>query len=154
MCMKQEDAEQQSSCPCVNKSNYKTTIYGTDIYIGFIHIMSLEYKLAQSIEEIRNAEGPFSDLNDFVTRVNPGLEQVILLIRAGAFRFTGKKKAVLLWEAHMMINKTKQENIRPLFSPPVRDFSLPDLVQGKMEDVYDEIELFRFSCHNELVRYA
>ncbi len=28
--------------PCVNKSTYKTTIYGTDIYLGFIHIMSLE----------------------------------------------------------------------------------------------------------------
>jgi DNA polymerase-3 subunit alpha len=130
--------------PCVNKSNYKTTIYGTDIYIGFIHIMSLEYTLAQSIEAIRNEEGPFSDLYDFVTRVNPGLEQVILLIKAGAFRFTGKKKAVLLWEAHMMINKNKPDNIRPLFSSPVRDFSLPDLVQGQIEDVYDEIELFGF----------
>jgi DNA polymerase III alpha subunit len=130
--------------PCVNKSNYKTTIYGTDIYLGFIHIMSLEYKLAQSIEVIRNTEGSFSDLNDFVTRVNPGLEQIILLIKAGAFRFTGKKKAVLLWEAHMMINKNKPDNIRPLFSSPVRDFSLPDLVQGKIEDVYDEIELFGF----------
>ena len=130
--------------PCVNKSNYKTTIYGTDIYLGFIHIMSIEYKLAQTIEEIRCAEGPFTDLNDFVTRVNPGLEQVILLIRAGAFRFTGKKKAVLLWEAHMMINKSNQNSIRPLFSTPVKDFSLPDLVQGKIEDVYDEIELFGF----------
>src|SRR5664280_789466 len=130
--------------PCVNNSNYKTTIYGTDIYIGFIHIMSLEYKLAQSIEAIRNEEGPFSDLNDFVARVNPGLEQVILLIKAGAFRFMGKKKAVLLWEAHMMINKNKPDNIRPLFSSPVRDFSLPDLVQGQIEDVYDEIELFGF----------
>jgi DNA-directed DNA polymerase III PolC len=130
--------------PCVNKSNYKTTIYGSDIYIGFIHIMSLEYTLAQSIEEIRNEEGPFTDLNDFITKVNPGLEQTILLIRAGAFRFTGKKKAVLLWEAHMMINKNKPDNIRPLFSSPVRDFTLPDLVQGKTEDVYDEIELFGF----------
>jgi DNA polymerase-3 subunit alpha len=130
--------------PCVNNSNYKTTIYGTDIYIGFIHIMSLEYKLAQSIEAIRNEEGPFSDLNDFVARVNPGLEQVILLIKAGAFRFMGKKKAVLLWEAHMMINKNKPDNIRPLFSSPVRDYSLPDLVQGQIEDVYDEIELFGF----------
>ena len=130
--------------PCVNKSNYKTTIYDTDIYIGFIHIMSLEYKLAQLIEENRNAEGPFANLNDFVTRTNPGLEQIILLIRSGAFRFTGKNKAVLLWEAHMMINKHKQDNIRPLFSSPVRDFSLPDLVQGKIEDVYDEIELFGF----------
>ena len=130
--------------PCVNKSKYKTTIYGTDIYIGFIHIMSLEYNIAQSIETVRNEDGPFSDLNDFVTRVAPGLEQVILLIKAGAFRFTGKKKSVLLWEAHMMINKSKHESIRPLFSAPVRNFTLPDLVQNKIEDVYDEIELFGF----------
>jgi DNA-directed DNA polymerase III PolC len=130
--------------PCVNKSNYKTTIYETDIYIGFIHIMSLEYKLAQSIEEIRNNEGPFTDLNDFVTRVNPGLEQIILLIKAGAFRFTGKKKAGLLWEAHMMINKSGHEDTHPLFSAPIRDFTLPDLDQGSIEDVYDEIELFGF----------
>jgi len=130
--------------PCVNKSTYKTTIYGTDIYIGFIHIMSLEYKLAQLIEEIRNAEGPYADLNDFVTRVCPGLEQAILLIRAGAFRFTGRKKAVLLWEAHMLINKNKTESVRPLFSSPVKEFTLPDLVQGNTEDVYDEIELFGF----------
>jgi DNA-directed DNA polymerase III PolC len=130
--------------PCVNKSNYKTTIYDTDIYIGFIHIMNIEYTLAISIEDIRREEGPFTDLNDFVIRVSPGLEQVILLIKAGAFRFTGKKKSVLLWEAHMMINKNKQENIRPLFSSPVREFSLPNLVQGNTEDFYDEIELFGF----------
>lgn len=130
--------------PCVNKSKYKTTIYGTDIYIGFIHIMSLEYNLARSIETIRNEDGPFRDLNDFVTRAAPGLEQVILLIKAGALRFTGKKKSVLLWEVHMMINKNKHESIRPLFSPPVRNFTLPELVQNKIEDIYDEIELFGF----------
>ena len=44
----------------------------------------------------------------------------------------------------MMINKSNHEETRPLFSSPVRDFSLPDLVQGKTEDVYDEIELFGF----------
>ncbi len=130
--------------PCVNKSTYKTTIYGTDIYLGFIHILSLEDKLARSIEEIRNSEGPFADLNDFVTRVCPGLEQVILLIRTGAFRFTGKNKANLLWEAHMMMNRSKQESIRPLFSQPVRDFTLPELVHGDLDDAYDEIELFGF----------
>jgi DNA-directed DNA polymerase III PolC len=130
--------------PCVNKSNYKTTIYGTDIYVGFIHIMSLQDNLAQSIEEIRR-EGLFTDLSDFVTRVCPGLEQLILLIRAGAFRFTKKNKATLLWEAHMMVNNSrKQVYIRQLFSPPVRNFSLPDLEQGKLEDAYDEIELFGF----------
>jgi DNA polymerase-3 subunit alpha len=130
--------------PCINKSTYKTTIYGSEIYLGFIHIMSLENNLASSIEENRKAEGPFADLNDFVNRVNPGLEQVILLIRAGAFRFTGKTKAVLLWEAHMIINKSKPESMRPLFSSPVKDFSLPNLEQNKLDDAYDEIELFSF----------
>ena len=130
--------------PCVNKSTFKTTIYGTDIYLGFIHILSIEERLARSIEEIRNSDGPFSDLNDFVERVCPELEQVVLLIRAGAFRFTGKKKAVLLWEAHMTMNRNKHERIRPLFSQPARSFTLPDLVHGSLDDAYDEIELFGF----------
>jgi DNA-directed DNA polymerase III PolC len=129
--------------PCINKSNYKTTIYERDIYLGFIHIMSLQYNIARSIEEIRS-DGPFCDLADFVARVCPGLEQVVLLIRAGAFRFTGKSKAALLWEAHMMMNSKKQEYSRPLFSPPVRNYSLPDLEQGNLEDAYDEIELLGF----------
>lgn len=130
--------------PCINKSNYKTTIYGSDIYIGFIHIAGLEEKLARSIEEIRNTTGEFHDLNDFITRVCPGLEQVILLIKTGAFRFTGKKKAVLLWEAHMLLNRNTTQAVRPLFSSPTREFSLPDLEQGELEDAYDEIELIGF----------
>jgi DNA-directed DNA polymerase III PolC len=130
--------------PCINKSTYKTTIYGSEIYLGFIHIMSLENNLATSIEENRKAGGPFADLNDFVNRVNPGLEQVILLIRSGAFRFTCKTKSVLLWEAHMMMNKSKPEPMRPLFSSPVKSFSLPDLEHNKLDDAYDEIELFSF----------
>jgi DNA polymerase III alpha subunit len=130
--------------PCVNKSNYKTNIYGSDIYLGFIHIAGIEERIARSIEEIRKAEGDFADLNDFVSRVNPGLEQIILLIKIGALRFTGKKKAVLLWEAHMMINKSKPDQIRPLFALPIKNFTLPDLEQDKLDDVYDEIELLSF----------
>jgi len=130
--------------PCVNRSTYKTTIYGSDIYIGFIHIAGIEERIARSIDEIRQADGDFTDLSDFVSRVSPGLEQIILLIRAGALRFTGKKKAVLLWEAHMMINKSKPDLIRPLFAPPVKNFTLPDLEQDKLDDAYDEIELLSF----------
>lgn len=130
--------------PCVNKSTYMTTIYGDVIYIGFIHIQNLEYKLAQSIGPIRDEGGSFSGLDDFIDRVNPGLEQVILLIRAGAFRFTGKNKAVLLWEAHMLINKSKHEDTRSLFSTPVRNFTLPELAGNSIEDAYDEIELLGF----------
>jgi len=130
--------------PCVNRSTYMTTIYGTDIYLGFIHIMSLEDKLARRIAENRLKEGLFAGLSDFVTRINPGLEQMILLIRAGAFRFTGKKKSALLWEVHMMMNRGKPELMRPMFSAPVREFSLPDLEHDRLDDAYDEIELLSF----------
>jgi DNA-directed DNA polymerase III PolC len=130
--------------PCVNRSNYKTSIQQTDIYLGFIHITGLHDNLAKSIEEIRKTGGPFSDLADFVDRTAPGLEQVILLIKAGALRFTGKNKAVLLWEAHMMINNRSQEYVKPLFSSPSRKFSLPELEQSALEDAYDEIELLGF----------
>ena len=130
--------------PCVNRSNYKTTIYGADVYLGFIHVMSLEERLGIAIEENRVAEGLFSGMSDFVARLNPGLEQMILLIRIGAFRFTGKKKGELLWEAHMLMSKSKPEPMRQLFSPAVRSFTLPDLEHNSLDDAYDEIELLSF----------
>jgi DNA-directed DNA polymerase III PolC len=130
--------------PCLNRSNYKTTIYKSDIFIGFIHITGLQENLARSIDEIRNSGGSYTDLADFVARAGPGLEQVTLLIRSGAFRFTGKKKAVLLWEAHMLINSKQQEYAGSLFFPPAKSFSLPDLEYKSIEDAYDEIELLGF----------
>lgn len=130
--------------PCINKSTYKTTIYGSDIYLGFIHIMNIEDNLAKSIEVIRNSEGSFTGISDFIQRLNPALEQLIILIRAGAFRFTGKKKSVLLWEAHMLMNKDKQQPMRQLFAPASRNFTLPELVHDKLDDAYDEIELLGF----------
>ncbi|MFN8210388.1 MAG: DNA polymerase III subunit alpha [Bacteroidales bacterium] len=131
--------------PCVNMSTYKTTIYGSDLYIGFIHISGINENLARSIEESRKADGPFNGLDDFIARLSPGIEQVTLLIRCGAFRFTGKKKAILLWEAHMLVNgKKKQPYTKSLFSAPPRPFTLPDLEHSSIEDAYDEIELLGF----------
>jgi DNA polymerase III alpha subunit len=104
----------------------------------------LQENIARSIEELRRQNGEFVGLTDFVERVAPGLEQLILLIRAGAFRFTGKSKAVLLWEAHMIVSNRKTDCSRSLFSPPLKSFTLPYLQQGSLEDAYDEIELLGF----------
>jgi error-prone DNA polymerase len=130
--------------PCVNNSTWKTNISGSNIYIGFIHIMNIENQLAQTIEVIRNMDGLFKSLEDFIFRIGPGLEQIVLLIRVGAFRFTGKSKAILLWEAHTMINSNNNEGTRNLFSQPSKKFNLPDLYHSPLEDAYDEIELTGF----------
>ncbi|MCX6258269.1 MAG: DNA polymerase III subunit alpha [Bacteroidia bacterium] len=137
------------SLPCVNHSDYKTNIYGTEVYIGFIHIMGLEAGLGIRIEVERKRNGWFFDLVDFIQRVSPGLEQLVLLIRTGALRFTGKSKPQLLWESHLHFGKTVTvARSAFLFHEPVRQFELPALVQTSVEDFYDELELLDFpvSC--------
>lgn len=131
--------------PCVNRSEYKTTIYGEEIFVGFIHIQNLEQKLALRIVEERRIHGVYADLEDFVTRVHPGIEQMILLIRTGALRFTGNTKSRLLWEAHLFFGKRKNEVIQnTLFKVSGKQFTLPKLDHSSVEDAYDEIELIGF----------
>lgn len=147
--------------PCVNNSRYKTSIRGKEIYIGFIHINNLENQVGQVIEAARHAdlpapgsaadpsihdEHPFTSLEDFVNRIPLSLDQLVILIRSGAFRFTGKPKATMLWEAHLLLGKSHTDPatlLHPqssLFPVAPRRYELPDLWQGKLEDAYDEIE--------------
>jgi len=130
--------------PCINRSTYKTTIYEKTIFIGMIHIQGLESNLAKAIISERDNNDNFNDIEDFISRIGPGLEQTVILIRTGAFRFTGKSKALLLWEAHMLINKGKSETARTLFNPEPKKFAMPPFEQSQLEDAYDEIELLGF----------
>jgi DNA polymerase III alpha subunit len=128
--------------PCVNHSRYMTGITGSDIYTGFIHIGNLESETGKAIEEERMRNGPFSSLEDFVNRMDIGLEQMILLVRIGSFRFTGKKKAELLWEAHLLLGRHKpNQHFQSLFPARSSPFRLPELQHLPVEDAYDEIEL-------------
>ena len=81
----------QIEAPCVNHSEYLTTIDGTKIYIGFVHLKSLETKVAKQVQAERIAGGNFKSLDNFLRRIDLGLEQVRILIRIGAFRFTRKR---------------------------------------------------------------
>ncbi|MEA1898823.1 MAG: DNA polymerase III subunit alpha [Bacteroidota bacterium] len=134
------------SMPSVNSSKYKTSLNGSTIRLGFIHIQNLEQKTGFSIFSERQQHGTFKSLEDFIERLRPGIEQLLILIRANAFHFTGKSKKELLWQAHMLLNPETKKKIMPLsmFQIPVREYSLPPLVQGKIEDAFDEIELIGF----------
>jgi len=131
--------------PCVNNSEYKTCIKGKSIYIGFIHVAKLESKLGKKIVEEHERSGDYTNIEDFIRRVDPGMEQLILLVRVNAFRFTGKTKSALLWEAHLMqkTGKSLPRDIR-LFEDKRKHFKLPQLVHDPLEDAYDEIELLDF----------
>ncbi|MFW5645326.1 MAG: DNA polymerase III subunit alpha, partial [Bacteroidota bacterium] len=131
--------------PCVNEGNYLTSIKGQDIYIGFIHIQNLEKSIIERILKEREENGQYTSLENFLSRVLIGREQMVILIRINALRFTGKTKKQLLWEAHMYTGKAGKETKAPeLFGIKKRGFRLPVLVESDIEDAYDEIELLGF----------
>ncbi|MEO5976949.1 MAG: DNA polymerase III subunit alpha [Chryseolinea sp.] len=134
------------NAPCVNKSEHLTTIKGNDIYIGFIHLKSLEHKIARevSIERFRNGE--FTSMDNFLRRITIGLEQIRILIRMGSFRFTGKSKQSLLWEAMLYFSnvKTRVTATIELFDESPNEYPLPILQRHELEDAFDEIELLGF----------
>jgi len=142
------EAKRWGACielPCVNNSRQKTCIKGEKIYTGFVHIENLEHQVGKNILKEREQNGKFTGLEDFVSRVRTGIEQLIILIRTGAFRFTGKPKAHLLWEAHMLTGKSTPANAADeLFRIHSKKFKLPDLEHNILEDAYDELEYLGF----------
>jgi len=130
--------------PCVNTSDYLTKIIGNDIYMGFIHLKSLEQKVGESIPKERTRNGPFRGVEDFVQRIPTGIEQLNILIRIGAFRFTGKTKRTLLWEARLMFSEKKEvRHSMSIFEPPA-NYKVPHLDKRPFEDAFDELELLGF----------
>ncbi|MCB9232839.1 MAG: DNA polymerase III subunit alpha [Bacteroidia bacterium] len=131
--------------PCINHSSYLTSLKDKDIWMGMIHLKSLGQEIGAGIPLERERNGPFRDLDDLVRRVPVGLEQLVILIRIGALRFTGLSKKALLWRAHLAFAATpdrKQSTV--LFAPPPSQFSLPNLPDDELEDIYDQVEILGY----------
>ena len=135
--------------PCINNSKYVTSIYGDDIYLGLIHLSGLEKNVALAIVEEREASGEYKGLIDFTQRVAIELEQLRILIRIGAFRFTGRTKKELLWDIYMLLGKEKKTEVRfELFETGVKTYQLPELTCNPIDDAHDEIELLGFTLQS------
>lgn len=88
--------------PCINRSAIETTLFGIDVFLGFIHLQGLPYKLANYVIEERKRSGNFASLEDFIQRVSFGIESIQILIFVGAFRFTQQSKNELLVIARLL----------------------------------------------------
>jgi DNA-directed DNA polymerase III PolC len=131
--------------PDINKSEYLTCVFGIDIYIGFIHVRELEQKISEQIVNERNARGNYENLAEFMKRVSISVEQLRILIRVGAFRFTGRTKKQLLWDIYSIMGKEKKTVAHTeLFKVDRKAFDLPPLTQHRYDDAMDEIEILGF----------
>lgn len=132
--------------PCVNNSEVMCTARGRVIYLGIGMISELESEAAAQIVSERRRGGPYADMHHFTERLSLSIVQLRLLIRAGAFGFTGKNKKQLLWEAHALVRSPEKTKPGPeLFEVKAKTFKLPLLCDSKAENALDEIESFGFS---------
>ena len=135
--------------PCVNKSFNEAFIEGKTIYLGFLFLRSLELRTVKQLVEERLQYGMYQSLDDFIDRVSISIEQISILIKINAFRFTGINKRELLWEAHMKINKVSfEEHVMTLFKTKKISYQIPTLLCTPLENAFDEIELLGFPLCN------
>lgn len=141
--------------PCINTSVFQAKLIDKTIYLGWDNLLHLEEKFAHLIVEERENNGPYTSLENFQLRCAAGLEQTILLIRSGAFRFLKIDKKTLLWEAHIL--HKKQKKVLPsahLFQEEREKYHLPQFEHSYLEDLYDEIELLGFPISGSIFDLA
>lgn len=141
--------------PCINKSDHPNVICEKDVYLGLGYIKELETKVVQQILENRQFFGKFNSFDDFLDRIQISIDQLSILLKINAFRFTGINKYELLWKAHFKINKSRPKiNQAVLFRTPHRDFELPEFEFSQLVEAYDQIELLGFPLcsHFELLK--
>ena len=130
--------------PCVNKSFNKNVIYETAIFLGFGYLRELEHRVSDRILKERAENGDFTSLEDFLDRVFITVDQISILIRIDAFRFTEVNKHKLLWKAHLFLNKNVKIDHPKLFPPEHQDFKIPQLHTTDLEMAFTQLELLGF----------
>lgn len=135
--------------PCINTSFNEAHIKQQTIYLGFMFLHALEVKTIKNNLKERQKNGLFKSLDDFIERVPISIEQISILIKINAFRFTGVNKRELLWEAHLKISKTVfEEHIMTLFKTEKISYKTPKLSSTDLENAFDEMELLGFPLCN------
>ena len=131
--------------PCVNKSEQNTCIYGKEIYIGLSFVKELEYNLVKKILCNRAEEGIYIDLIDFIGRTNVSVEQIFILIRINALRFTELSKKQLMWQSQFILKGApKASETASLFKLQTQTFELPKLMHNPYDDIIDQIQLLNY----------
>ncbi len=131
--------------PCINNSDVSNRIYKKHIYLGMMYLRDLESRVVERILKERILHGNFVSLEDFLDRVTISVEQLSILIRIDAFRFTKINKHELLWKAHLMLSKNDRLEHPKLFPPRHQKFQIPKLHTTNLETAFEQLELLGFS---------
>lgn len=135
--------------PCINTSSQEHILKGKTIFIGLLLLRNLDHKTIDAILTERIYKGIFTSLEDFIDRVSISIEQITILIKIEAFRFTNKNIHTLLWEAHIKLNNVIPQQLHQplLFKQQQTQYTLPQLETSKLEAAFEQIEAFGFPLY-------
>lgn len=135
--------------PDINLSHRQTVIKGTHIFLGLGHLHNLDTNLIENILSERDRNGPYISLEDFLDRIPTGTEQIEILLKIGAFSYTGINRRELLWKALYKLNKEPQRTHQnELFNVKAKEITLPKLTSTELEDVFDQMEILGYPLCN------
>ena len=133
--------------PCLNRGGWEACVDAAQqrIYLGFNLVRGAQAQTVANVIEERDAHGAYLSLEDCIERNGIALEQCLILIRCGGFRFTGKDAKQLQWEAHFLLGHVRKgQQEATLFTPDISRFTLPAFEHNDLEMAFDQIELFGF----------
>ena len=144
----------QIELPCVNHSTQLNVLRENTLYLGLMYLKELEDRVCERILKERMERGAFKSLIDFIDRVPVSTDQISLLIRIHAFRFTTKSKHELLWQLYSYQNLPKNNGTARLFDTTAQPLRLGHLETSVTEETFELWELLGFplSLTFELLR--
>ncbi len=131
--------------PCINKSFMGNYLYGKELYLGYMYLRELEERVVEQLLKERKTNGEYTSLTNFLDRVPISIEQVSILIRIDAFKFTGVNKHELLWQAHLSLSKSPALDYPKLFPAKHQNFKIPNLYATSLEMAFTQLELMGFT---------
>ncbi|MCB0505356.1 MAG: DNA polymerase III subunit alpha [Cyclobacteriaceae bacterium] len=134
--------------PCINRSQSEATLEGTTILLGFIFLTEFNPEHINAIINERNRFGEYKSLQNFILRANIPLNQLKTLIKADAFRFTGKTSKELFWELQLYIQEVENSSKKTPMFEEKPNVALPKLNVSELETAFNQIDVLGFHLTN------
>ena len=131
--------------PNINKSDMNFSVVGDKILFGYSAITGVGSTLAEQIINERNADGRFTDFNNFVERIQPTKAQIINLVKSGAIPTKNKKKFLIKYLSSLY----QKSEYKPVSTLPTKsalllnwDIDATQYMIGKKVDKERVLELY------------
>jgi len=129
--------------------------------VGLMQLKGIERNLIEKTVEERNKNGKFTSLQNYIHRINPDLNQLEIMIKAGCFDSVsnGKKRPEMMWETELYFAGLKPNSRselslfeeKPLTVPKTKNYSQTKIEQDEQDTLGFLISNHPLSLYKHLI---